>query len=545
MPRAMCSKWSQFFDEDPAGSAEAPDAAPPAMAPLSVSALLASVKGALNDALPGRVTVVGELSNFKQHSSGHMYFRMKDANAAIDAAMFRSHASRLKFEPADGLEVVVEGRVDVYETQGRLQLYVERMTPRGAGALELAFRQLCDKLRGEGMFDPAAKKPITRLPRAIGVVTSPTGAALRDIRRTLHRRWPAVTVYLLGALVQGEAAAGELAEAVALLDAEAERLGIETIIIARGGGSLEDLWAFNEEVLARAIFACGTPVISGIGHETDVTIADMVSDRRAATPTAAAELAVPDAAELRQHLSMMGARLARGTGERASLARRALDAVLRSVVFRDPAARLRAQTQRTDELSHRIASALRGRLAEAGRRLVPAANRLAGLHPAHLHERARARLDRAAGRMAWALGGRSKRGGNALANLAIRIRAGQPAHRVALARQELAALARQLEAMTYRSVLARGFSVTRKADGTILRSALDARAGEIIRTEIADGTVDSCVTSDATDAPRSKLRRGAGEDTQTPAAGRTPRKTTRKRREGADEPTLFDVGEGH
>jgi len=539
----MCSEWSKFFDEPAPADAAAPDAGPAEESPLSVSDLVASVKHALNDAFPGRVTVVGELSNFKHHSSGHMYFRLKDADTAIDAAMFRGRAAKLKFAPADGLEVVVEGRVDVYEARGQLQLYVERMTPRGAGALELAFRQLCDKLRAEGLFDAEAKKPIVRLPRAIGVVTSPTGAALRDIRRTLHRRWPAATVFLLGSLVQGDSAAAEVAQAVALLDANAERLGIETIIIARGGGSLEDLWAFNEEVLARAIFACATPVISGVGHETDVTIADMVADCRAATPTAAAELAVPDAAELRRHLAAVGARLARTAAERLRSARAALDGVLRSVVFRDPAARLRAQMQRTDELSHRLASALRGRLVEAGRRLAPAANRLATLHPARLCERAQGRLDRVAGRMAWALGGRSKRAGDALADLALRMRAGHPTHRVRLARQRLAALGRQLEAMSYRSVLARGFSVTRKGDA-ILRSAGDAQTGDIICTELADGTVDSRVTDRKTDVPGSKLRRGAGEERPQPAAAPTAAKTVRKKRGDPGGPTLFDVGQG-
>ena len=532
----MCSKWSKFFEDPPAGDAPAPVPAPGGEAPLSVSGLVASVKHALNDAFPRRVTVVGELSNFKQPSGGHMYFRLKDAGAAIDAAMFRGSASKLKFAPADGLEVVVEGRVDVYETRGQLQLYVERMTPRGAGALELAFRQLCDKLRAEGLFEPSGKKPICPLPRAIGLVTSPTGAALRDIRRTLHRRWGAVTVYLLGSLVQGESAAGALAEAVRLLDANADRLCIDTIILARGGGSIEDLWAFNEEVLARAIFACRTPVISGVGHETDVTIADMVSDCRAATPTAAAVLAVPDADELRQHLAALAARLSRTAVERVRSARGAIDAVLRSVVFRDPAARLRAQMQRTDELSHRMASGLRSRLARGARRLAPAANRLAALHPARLGERARASLDRLAGRMAWALGKRSKHAGSALADLAIRMRASHPSHRVRLARQRLGALARQLEAMSYRSVLARGFSVTRKDDGTILRTPGDAREGDSIRTELADGTVDSRVTG-RNDTPGSKLRRGEDAEKRAPEATGT----VRKRRRSSGGPTLFDV----
>ena len=543
----MCSKWSKLLGDESPQESDAGSAGVAAGAPLTVSALLAAVKDALNTALPGRVTVVGELSNFKHHTSGHMYFRLKDASAAIDAAMFRGRASRLKFTPTDGLEVVVEGHVDVYETRGQLQLYVERMTPRGAGALELAFRQLCDKLRAEGLFDPAAKKPIARMPRAIGVVTSPTGAALRDIRRTLGRRWGAATVYLLGVLVQGDAAAEDVAGAIALLDAHAGRLGIDTIIVARGGGSIEDLWAFNTEPVARAIFACKTPVISGVGHEIDVTIADMVADRRAATPTAAAELAVPDAVELRQVVAALGARLVRGAFEHVRSARRELDSVLRSAVFRDPAARVRTQMQRTDELSHRMASALRGRLARDRGRLEPAANRLAALHPARLHERALAALDRLASRMAWALGGRSKRAGDLLGALDTRLRAGHPAYRAALARQQLASLARQLEAMSYRSVLARGFSVTRKAGGTILRSVDDAQSGEMLQTELADGSIESQVTAAGAVTPEGKPPGDRAPQRPEAPAERTTRntapKTKTRRRVAADEPMLFNMEE--
>jgi len=255
---------------------------------MSVWQLVSQVKAALAEAFPKRVAVVGEISNCKRHSSGHIYFRLKDARASIDAVMFRSHASKLRFSPEDGMEVVVDGRVDVYDVRGQLQFYAERMTPRGVGELELAFRQLKDKLAAQGLFDPARKKPLPPFPRAVGVVTSPTGAAVRDIARTLRRRWPAARVYLVETLVQGEGAAEQVAAAVAALDAGAERLDIDVLIVARGGGSLEDLWAFNEEPVARAIAAARTPVISGVGHEVDFTIADLVADVRAATPTAAA-----------------------------------------------------------------------------------------------------------------------------------------------------------------------------------------------------------------------------------------------------------------
>jgi exodeoxyribonuclease VII large subunit len=462
---------------------------------------MARIKCALAEAFPQSVAVVGEISNFKLHSSGHMYFRLKDADAAIDAAMFRQFASRLRFTPADGLEVLVEGRVDVYDPRGQLQLYVEQMTPRGAGALELAFRQLCEKLRREGLFDPASKKPLPRFPRAIGLVTSPTGAAVRDICKTLRRRWPAARVYLMPVLVQGEGAAESVAEGIALLDANAARFGIDTIIVARGGGSLEDLWAFNEEIVIRAIHAAGAPIVTGIGHEIDVTIADMVADVRAATPTAAAELAVPDAAEVLRHLLTVEARLRRAAVEGFESAATALRAVLRSAIFRDPTAGLRIQHQRLDELSHRLRADLGQIVSQARRRLEPVGGRLASLHPARLTESAKGRVDRLTARLAWALGGRSKRAGDALAAWQGRLLAVQPGYRLRLACQRVAAAERQLEALSHRSVLHRGFSVTRRPDGAILRSIGDVGEGDWIATELADGRIRSRVGSPESGRP--------------------------------------------
>jgi len=505
MAPAMCAAKLPFFDpskarpprrgpdvgRDVTDEILAPSA--PGAPPMTVTALVMRIKGALAEAFPQSVTVIGEISNFKLHSSGHMYFRLKDASSAIDVAMWRQHASRLKFTPADGLEVVLEGRVDVYDARGQLQLYAESMTPKGAGALELAFRQLCDKLQREGLFDPAAKNPIAAFPRAIGVITSPTGAAIRDIRNTLARRWPAAEVYLLPVLVQGEGAAESITAAIAAMDSNAARFNIDTIILARGGGSLEDLWAFNEETVARAIFAARTPIICGVGHETDVTIADMVADVRAATPTAAAELAVPDAGQLARSLSATRAGLDRMAGESLRAARQAVQSVLRSVIFRDPAWRVRTACQRIDELSHRLRAEVAALVGDRRRRFEPLAGRLAARHPAALAERARGMADRLAGRLAWALGGKSKRAGDVLAALGGRLLSASPVHRVRLSRQQVAAAGRQLEAMSYRKVLARGFSVTRGRGGAILRSVADAKEGQWIDTELADGHIDSQV----------------------------------------------------
>jgi len=484
--------------------------------PISVSALVARIRGALAEAFPKLVTVVGQLSNVKRHGSGHLYFRLKDAEASIDAAMFRQFASRLRFTPEDGLEVVVDGKVDVYDVRGQLQLYAERMTPRGTGALELAFRQLREKLAAEGLFDPAGKKPIPRYPRAIGVVTSATGAAIRDIRRTLARRWPAANVYLLPVPVQGEGAARQIARAVALLDANARRYDVDTLIVARGGGSLEDLWAFNEEPLARAIYAATTPVICGVGHEVDVTIADLVADLRAPTPTAAAELAVPDAGQVRRGVGQLSSRLRTTAGQAVRQARAALAAIGRSAVFRDPTWRLRTQSQRLDELAGRCRAGAKESLARHRQRLAPASSRLAALHPARLAAQARAGLGRLAGRLAWSLGAKSKAAGDVLAGLDARLQAAHPRHRLKLARQQVAALGRQIEAMSYRSVLRRGFSVTRTAENIILRSAGQVSVGQRIETELADGKFTSMVDGSpgraVEDAPSRHRKARAGKE---------------------------------
>jgi len=345
-------------------------------------------------------------------------------------------------------------------------------------------------------------------------------------------------VFLAPSLVQGEGAAEAVAESIRLLDAAAERFGIDTILVARGGGSLEDLWAFNEEVVARAIFTARTPIISGIGHEVDITIADLVADLRAPTPTGAAELAVPDQRDVRRVLETLQVRLGRRAAQTLESGRLALSAVRRSVVFRDPTWRCRMATQQVDELSHRLARAASERATAGRRRLEPAANRLAALHPARLLEKARsqpenllARMRWALGgrsrrggekllavagrlkalhparllekarsqpenllaRMRWALGGRSRRGGEKLLAVAGRLNAAHPSHRVVLARQRTEAAARQLDALSYRRVIKRGFSVTRRQDGRILRSFGEVRDGDWVRTELADGKIDSQV----------------------------------------------------
>ncbi|HHH76522.1 MAG TPA: exodeoxyribonuclease VII large subunit, partial [Phycisphaerae bacterium] len=444
---------------------------------------------------------------------------LKDSNCAIDAVMWKRDAGRCKFDPSDGLEVVVEGRVDVYDVSGRLQLYVEQMTPKGAGALELAFRQLQEKLAAEGLFDPAHKKPIPRYPRSIGVVSSPTGAAIRDISRTLRRRWPGAKVYLIGARVQGEHAAGEIARAITALDAGAKRLGIDTIIISRGGGSIEDLWPFNEAIVARAIFAASVPIISGVGHEVDVTIADLVADIRAATPTAAAEIAVPDHNEISRQVNHIFSRLARAVDTSLRQAEKSLEAIGRSAVFRDPAGPLRSALQHVDELSHRLKIALAGITTHQRRRLGPLEARLTSQHPNMQIQRCKAKIEKMATRLSWATGGLAKRASERLAELKVKLASADPAHQLQLARQRVVSAGRQLEALSYRSVLSRGFSVTRTTDGKIARTAVAVKAGEIIETELADGKLTSTV--EKTNAPQQAKPKTAKKKPQTSPPGQS------------------------
>lgn len=263
---------------------------------ISVSQLTDYIRNLINsDSRLKQVYVRGEISNFKRYSSGHCYFSLKDEGSVIPGVMFYGFASRLKFEPKNGMKVLVRGYVDVYKSRGNYQLYAQRIIEDGLGELHIAFEQLKKELESEGYFDDSLKKPIPKFPKKIGVVTAATGAAIRDIVTTIKRRWPLCEIILFPSLVQGSLAANNIVRQIFVADNEFE---LDTLIVGRGGGSIEDLWAFNERIVAKAILACKTPVISAVGHEIDWTIADYVADKRAATPTAAAEIAVPDIREI-------------------------------------------------------------------------------------------------------------------------------------------------------------------------------------------------------------------------------------------------------
>ena len=285
-----------------------------------------------NDVNLNEVFLKGEISNFKAHSRGHFYFTLKDENSRINAIMFSSQTSKIKFMPEDGMKVLVTGKISVFEANGAYQIYVSDMLEDGVGNLYIAFEQLKKKLEEEGLFKDIYKKPIPKIPTKVGVVTAPTGAAIKDIISTIKRRWPLTEIYLFPALVQGEDAKEDIVKQIE----KADSFGLDTLIVGRGGGSIEDLWAFNEEIVARAIFECNTPVISAVGHEIDFTIADFVADLRAPTPTGAAEMAVPQISDVISYLKQINIRLENTILNKVKNNRRKLNDIKNSNIFKNP-----------------------------------------------------------------------------------------------------------------------------------------------------------------------------------------------------------------
>ncbi|RKY26800.1 MAG: exodeoxyribonuclease VII large subunit [Planctomycetota bacterium] len=343
----------------------------------TVTALTREIKRILDEAFPA-VWVVGEISNARQYSSGHIYFTLKDENAQLSAVIWRGVAQRLKFKLEDGIQVLAFGRVEVYEPRGQYQLIVSRIEPKGYGALQLAFEQLKRRLAAEGLFDAARKKPLPRFPSRIGIVTSPDGAAIRDILNILGRRFPKLYILLRPVRVQGDGAAEEIAQGIRDLNKWGN---LDVIIVGRGGGSLEDLWAFNEEIVARAIAKSRIPIISAVGHEIDYTIADFAADRRAATPSEAAEKVVPVLEEVLQQLDAFERRLQLALQAKANDMRQRLERLAQSYGMRLPLDRIMQLQQRLDELQQRLNISALHATEIFARRLNELAGRLASLDP--------------------------------------------------------------------------------------------------------------------------------------------------------------------
>lgn len=362
------------------------------MAIHSVSEVNRYVKGLLgHDRALSSIMVRGEISNFKRYASGHCYFSLKDAAGKLKAVMFRGNASHLRFQPEDGLTVVASGSIEVYERDGVYQLIVRSMAPEGIGDLALAYEQLKAKLAAEGLFDAARKKELPAFPQRIGVVTSRDGAVLRDIYHVSSLRWPGVQLVLHPVLVQGEQAAPQIAAAIRFFN---ERYPVDVLIVGRGGGSLEDLWPFNEECVVRAIAASHIPVISAVGHETDVTLADFAADRRAATPSQAAEFATPDRRELMRYVAGLRQRLQQGAHGYIASQRQRLEACRSKRVFREPHVLLEGRSQQLDTLSERLHRLAREQVTQRRHRLELALNKLDSLNPAGVLRRGYTMVER-------------------------------------------------------------------------------------------------------------------------------------------------------
>jgi exodeoxyribonuclease VII large subunit len=475
---------STLFDlpfEEPEAEPEQPPAPPPATvkaAPptrrvLTVSELTANLREVLETTFP-EIWVEGELSNAKVWTTGHLYFTLKDGVSQIKGVMFRSALRNLKFKPEDGLHVVVRGRISVYDPKGEYQLVGEHMEPHGYGPLQLAFEQLKKKLAAEGLFEQARKRPLPALPRRVGVVTSIDGAALRDIVRVLRRRYPNAHLVIAPSRVQGEDAAGEIVRALRQL---ARIEGVDVIIVGRGGGSLEDLWAFNEEKVARAIAAAPVPVISAVGHETDFTIADFVADLRAPTPSAAAELVVRRKDEFCGFIDRLGDRLDGGMRGRIRRLESRLNMLLARPGYAGQRGRVAMRGRHAAELSSAMRQAMNTSLSRIARRHELLGRALTQFDPRHRLAAVRTRLVTREGLLAKAV-----------------------TRRMHLADSRLKSMAARLHGLSPLAVLARGYAVAWDAERTrILRDATTVNAGDEILVTLERGELRSTVTS-TTDA---------------------------------------------
>ncbi len=433
----------------------------------TVSELTLRLKAALEEAFPA-VWVEGEISNLRTPGSGHSYFTLKDEGAQLSAVLFRGRGRRVRFDLEDGMQVLVFGGLDVYAARGQYQLVVEMMEPKGLGALQLAFEQLKRKLEAEGLFDEGRKRPLPAVPRVIGVVTSPTGAAIRDILNIIGRRFGDLRILIEPVRVQGDEAPGEIIQALLNLQTVAE---LDVVIVGRGGGSIEDLWAFNDEGVARAIAACCVPVISAVGHETDFTIADFVADLRAPTPSGAAELVVREKLAVVESLVDLYARLKQAVSAEVAAYRERVEYLGRRRVLTDPARALRDLHRRLDELQGRLRLGLRSSQRQVTHRLALATGALRSRNP----------LARIAGGVAL------------LAQLRGRL-IGSAAHSVKVSRSRFAETVGRLESLSPLGVLARGYSLTRLPSGAVVRSAGQVAVGDPLEILLHQGALGARVT---------------------------------------------------
>lgn len=408
------------------------------------------------------VWIRGEISNFTHHSSGHMYFTLKDEGSRIRAIMFAAHNQRLPFIPKEGSRVIARGNVSVYERDGQYQFYAVHMQPDGIGSLYLAYEQLKKKLEEEGLFAVERKRPLPQFPRTIGVITSPTGAAVRDIMITIKRRFPQVRVILYPVLVQGKGAAPSIVKAIKTMNEMAEA---DVLIVGRGGGSLEELWAFNEEMVARAIYQSDIPVISAVGHETDFTIADFSADLRAATPTAAAELAVPSAIEVKSRIHQRERQLQQGLQQKLRRSRERLLSLQRSPVLVYPRRYMLQHAERLDMLKIRLQGAARSQISRSRQKQISLKHGLIRLNPQVQVEIAARRHDGVHRQLTTAM---------------------QTLMREKL--QHLQSEIRHLDALSPLKVMSRGYSlVYDEQESRLIKTLSDVQPGDLVNVKVSDG----------------------------------------------------------
>ncbi|OLN23319.1 exodeoxyribonuclease VII large subunit [Domibacillus antri] len=415
------------------------------------------------------VAVKGEISNFKHHSSGHMYFTLKDDSARLLAVMFSAANRSLKFRPENGMQVVLTGEVTVYESSGQYQMYVKTMQPDGVGDLYFAYEQLKKKLEQEGLFRADRKRPLPAYPTCVAVVTSPTGAAVRDIITTIKRRYPAVLILIYPALVQGDRATASIVSQIEKVNKDGRA---DVIIAGRGGGSIEELWAFNEEAVARAVSSSTIPVISAVGHETDFTIADFAADLRAPTPTAAAEMAVPHVEEVLERLLSKQNRLTRAAAETVRVSRNRHQTVLNTYIIRNPQALYRQQSEQADRVTERL---IRGMKSLVDRKKTAAAHSAARIQQMGPHRRIQvetAQLERLNHRL------------RVLTEAAVEDKKNRFQNAISM-----------LDALSPLKVMERGYSLTYHDDDTLVKSVKDVKIGDQVRIRLSDGTLYTDVQS--------------------------------------------------
>ncbi len=456
----------------------------------SVSRINRLIQQALAAGLPGAVLVEGEISNFSIYGKGHAFFKLKDAASEISCMMWRDTLEALRFKPQNGLAVLAQGTVKVYEPQGRINFYINRLTPLGAGALELAFRQLCEKLRAEGLFDSDRKRPLPQLPRRIIVVTSPTGDVIHDVLITAWRRFAGLHVMIYPVQVQGTQAAGQIAAALKNINACAQELRPDLVLLVRGGGSMEDLWAFNEEIVARAIAASAIPIATGIGHEPDITIADLVADLRGPTPTGVTELTIPDVRVLRDTYNGLAGTL-----------RRQLDLALLGA------------DREYQASARRLSDAMDAQFRQCRRRLAAVTPQIAAIEPRYTIAEGWRRIESARRQLIATAQRELRRGRQHLAVTEAGLRRESPTIMLARYSERLTTLPRiltdavrvvyqdkaksmqavshKLELVGPQAVLNRGFSITTDSSGQVLRSVRQVTPGMAITTRLSDGLLKS------------------------------------------------------